>query len=236
MIDQMKISNSRLFDIHEGKSAPVTAEELGGIKVASDGFSVSDLKVLNIPFRTKDDKSDFSSACQIRISANLDVQSLSYLSWDDDHLYLLAKVVDKNFFNGKSGTDIWDGDCLELWINDFQFGITAVGTKRESYNYFWTGKEDGRIQTTFQLDEDMAQQADVKMIGGSVQSPGWIVTAAIPWNLFPEGKPAEGKPFKLALGFDYADGKSTGRKGQIYFPKGWRHADKNTFQDAILTK
>ena len=236
MLEPVKISNTRLPDIHAGRLSPVTLGELGGLKVASDGFMVSDTKQIKIPFRNHDQKPDLFFAVPMVIAANTDIRALIYFSWDKNNLYLLAKVVDEHFYNAKSGADIWDGDCLELWLNDLQFGFTAVGKDRQPHGYSWTREKTGLAKTTFMTTDDLGKDADIARQFGPLKTSGWILTATIPWNLLPEGQPAVGKPFKMAVGFDYADGKSTGRKGQIYFPKGWRHGDKTTFQNAVLNK
>lgn len=68
-----------------------------------------------------------------------------FTKWDDEHLYILADVYDDVFYNGFSGSNMWQGDCLQVSIDadnddsvgysadDYELGFAKTGVGNECY-------------------------------------------------------------------------------------------------------
>lgn len=143
-----------------------------------------------------------------------DLSADIYLLWDDQNLYLAAKVTDDApFMNSKDGPDIWDGDCLET-----VFGMDEKADPQRLY----FGKQD------YQLGLSPGNNKDIKPgewfwrrddyregieVAAKPWDKGYILEAKIPFSVLGGFKPEVGRKF----GFDVAVDDGDKNKREIQF-------------------
>jgi hypothetical protein len=144
-----------------------------------------------------------------------DLSSQFMVGWDEEALYIAARVFDDEYVQNAAGENIFEGDSLEILLDtdvagdyylealngdDFQLGITpgspAPGAATEAYLWF--------------PSSEAARAQGVKAIG-SASDNGYRVEAKIPWDAF--GVRAQtGRHFGFA--FSVSDNDRSGRNVQ----------------------
>ena len=54
----------------------------------------------------------------------------AFVKWDNDHLYVLADVYDERFLQEYTGTNMWQGDCIQLSLDPLNDGKNDNGGYR----------------------------------------------------------------------------------------------------------
>lgn len=54
----------------------------------------------------------------------------AFVKWDNDHMYLLADVYDERFLQEFTGTNMWQGDCIQLSLDPLNDGSNDGGGYR----------------------------------------------------------------------------------------------------------
>ena len=153
-----------------------------------------------------------------------DLSALAFVGYDDEFFYLAVRVTDDVLFFGRNGGDIWQTDCVELWINDAQIGF-AIDANGELIVTVWSGG----------LDASAIHLAIVEEVNG------YTVEAAIP--AAEVGLVLDltaGTEFMLAIGVDDSDIETASGSGvpsdrsQIYYPASWAWRQTDTYAPAIL--
>ncbi|MFA5164825.1 MAG: sugar-binding protein [Candidatus Omnitrophota bacterium] len=139
-------------------------------------------------------------------SGKEDLSADIYMLWDDDALYVAAKVTDDvPFDNSKEGPDIWDGDALEIML--------GLDDKADPKRMFF-GKKD------YQIGISPGNEKDIKAgewvwrrddyVGGievaSVRwDKGYIIESKIPFKALGGFKPEVGRKIDFDISVDDAD-------------------------------
>jgi hypothetical protein len=124
------------------------------------------------------------------------------IGWDEDNLYLGVRVIDDVYVQDAAREEIFKGDSLDILIDtnvsadyysqrlsndDYQLGLSPgspnPGDETEAYLWFPKDRE--------------GREEDVK-IASRAKEDGYIVEAAIPWDVF-NTKSYEGAHFGFAL-------------------------------------
>jgi len=166
-------------------------------------------------------------------SGDKDLSAIAYLMWDQEFLYVGAKVVDDDWTNKQTEANLWNGDAVEAWINGNQVGVTLLNDASDPAACCWKGSMSTDFDFVLKFVDNIGNDKDMEAIATSVKGAGgYVVEAAIPWqNTGVEAK--AGTSFKLAIGVDDADDGSA-RLAQIYYPITWKWGQVNTFADAVL--
>ena len=141
-----------------------------------------------------------------------------FLNWDDENLYIAAKVFDKVHFQdcttGDRWQDLWDGDGIQMLFDP----IRETRTSRECYNELCfartstTGEElVWRFRTIFNRGVHRMQTPK-----RAIRRDGEVTLyeIAMPWQeILPDGmKPEAGKDYGIAFGVNDNNGEGfTGR-------------------------
>ncbi|MBN1803641.1 MAG: hypothetical protein JW837_00175 [Sedimentisphaerales bacterium] len=105
-----------------------------------------------------------------------DLSAEFYVLWDDEKLYMAVVVKDDKLFMNKTGGDIWNADCVEVF-----FATTnAVSGHEEHYQYGFNANGD----TWNWCNMDSAGQSAIDYLEvASVETPdGYICEAAIEYG------------------------------------------------------
>lgn len=133
-------------------------------------------------------------------------------SWDEDYLYIAARVIDDAYVQNATGENLFKGDSLEILIDtdvssdfylerlnsdDYQLGISPgspdPGDEPEAYLWY--------------PQNQAGYRGNVK-IGATYSSDGYRVETAIPWSTFGI-KARSGKHFGIAFSVSDNDTRKT---------------------------
>lgn len=152
-----------------------------------------------------DDKS-FEKLQYFEYGGKDDISADIYLLWDDENLYVAAKVTDDaSLDNSKEGPDIWDGDALEVLLGmdgkadpgriyfgkgDYQIGLSPGNNKDIKPNEWIWRRDDynGGIE-----------------VASKPQEKGYAIEAKIPFKILGGFKPEVGKKFDFDIAVDDSD-------------------------------
>lgn len=168
-----------------------------------------------------------------------DLSANFMLGWDEDYLYVAAKVKDENYVQRSSGKNLYKGDCIEILLDtsvakdfyleklskdDFQLGISPGSPKpgKDSEAYLWYPEEHA------------GGKSGVK-IGSTLLDGGYRIEAKIPWDVF-RTDPEDGAHYGFA--FSVSDNDKSGESIQqsiISITSKRDMLDPTTWGDLVLT-
>lgn len=135
-----------------------------------------------------------------------DLSADIYLLWDDENLYVAAKVVDDvPFLNNQEANEIWDGDCFEVVLGmdetadperpiygkgDYQIGLSP-GNNKDIKPSEWVWHRD--------------DYAGGIVVASMSAEGGYAIEAKIPFQVLGGFKPEPGKKLDLDVAIDDAD-------------------------------
>lgn len=130
-----------------------------------------------------------------------DLRADIYLLWDEENLYVTARVFDDvPFVNNNEGSDIWNGDCLEVTLGtdekadlkrvyfvkgDYQIGLSP-GNNKDIKPSDWIWRKDDHM-------------GGIEVASRKVER-GYLIESKIPFKVLDGFKPQVGR----AIGFDIA--------------------------------
>lgn len=130
-----------------------------------------------------------------------DLRADIYLLWDEENLYVTARVFDDvPFVNNNEGSDIWNGDCLEVTLGtdekadlkrvyfvkgDYQIGLSP-GNNKDIKPSDWIWRKDDYM-------------GGIEVASRKVER-GYLIESKIPFKVLDGFKPQVGR----AIGFDIA--------------------------------
>ena len=152
------------------------------------------------------DNGSFEKLQYFEYGGKNDISADIYLLWDDENLYVAAKVTDDvPFDNSKEGPDIWDGDALEVLLGmdakadpgriyfgkgDYQIGLSP-GNNKNIKPGEWVWRRD-----------DYKEGIEV---ASKPWEKGYIIEAKIPFKVLGGSKPELGKKFDFDIAVDDSD-------------------------------
>ncbi len=138
------------------------------------------------------------------VSSEDDLAGAFGFQWDDEHLYLVARLEDDALLNERRDADIWKDDCVEFFIDpgddgfawgnpgDFQIGLAPAegGTALRKWSWFQQGDPEENITGAIR----QLASAD----------SGCVIEAAIRWDYLGI-EPETGRQFGLSAAFHDVD-------------------------------
>lgn len=131
-----------------------------------------------------------------------DLSGSVYLMWDEQYLYMYAKVTDTfPMTNSKTKGDIWNGDAIEIVLPGYQIGFgTGDGRANKPSIWIWQKRRSpngGEIYASRMSDPT-----------------GHIIEAKVPWKEMGGVTPKAGTNIGFDIALDDADEKWE-RKAQL---------------------
>jgi beta-mannanase len=130
-----------------------------------------------------------------------DLSAKIYLMWDDEFLYMYAKITD-NFplTNSKTKGDIWNGDAIEVTVPDYQIGF-GTGDGRANQPSIWIWRNN--------------KPSSGKILAAKTLKPtGYVLEAKVPWKEIGSIAPKAGGSIGFDIAVDDAD-QTWARKQQF---------------------
>ncbi|MEJ2703801.1 MAG: sugar-binding protein [Sedimentisphaerales bacterium] len=102
-----------------------------------------------------------------------------YVMWDDVNIYIAAVVKDDTLSMNKTGGDIWNADCVEVF-----FATTnAVADHSEHYQYGFNA--DNQRWNWCNMDGAGSIEPDYLQIASAITADGYICEVSIPYGQMP---------------------------------------------------
>ncbi len=166
--------------------------------------------------------------------------SASYMvGWDEDYLFIAAKIKDDKYVQRSSGKNLFKGDSIEILLDtsvsndyyldklskdDFQLGISPGSPKPgdDSEAYLW-------------YPEAYADEKHEVKIGTMQVDEGYRIEAKIPWDVF-RTEPEKDAHFGFVFSISDNDKSGESIQQSIISSDGNRDLlDPTTWEDLVLT-
>lgn len=132
-----------------------------------------------------------------------------FYMWDDQAFYAGLRTLDQKQANPAPDDKLWGGDAVE-WYFDTRRGddFRAIAWGPGAVHMYWTGYDGADVKPRWCLRPDMLQVIPGKGIEVSARrtSYGAEVEFKLPWENFPDFKPARGEVIALDAELCYSDG------------------------------
>ena len=150
--------------VHPTTGEPLVIECLRGTPDAIDG-DLSDWKLEAMIPAVLDVEGQINSG-QASWDNPEDLSGEFYLLWDDENVYIAVIVKDDTLSQNKTGGDIWNADCIEIFFST----LNAVAGHEEHYQYGFDFQE----QTWNWCNIDSAGQSAINYleVGASLTDDG----------------------------------------------------------------
>lgn len=169
-----------------------------------------------------------------------DLSSSYKVEWDEDYLYIAAKVADDVIVQTQKGVNLYKGDSIELLFDaavqsdyyanyltsdDYQIGVSVgrggIGNDMEGYLWF---------------PSDRATSTKSVLFGAKSWAEGYRIAAAIPWKIFGV-TPAVGRHYGFVFSVSDDDSSSGGKQQSMVSSDPYRNLlNPMTWGDLVLVK
>lgn len=163
-----------------------------------------------------------------------DLSAEIFLAWDEDHLYLAAKVKDDRFCQEFSGADSWQGDSVQISFDTSNDDSSELDEGDYEYALALTPKGPEAFRLSVEEGRMRGEEVDVPLFIEVLPEEGLhIYEVAIPWSQLKPFRPEEGR----ICGFNVVvnDNDGEGPKGWIAWTPGIRESkDTSFFGDLVF--
>lgn len=196
--------SGKLVMVEEGSYTPLAKKAIAVDGVLDDLSAIQDI--------------DWGSEGRVQMAdynGPEDLSGTAWWTWDDDHLYLSAKVHDDVFSQTSIGDQIWNGDSIQFAVSAgtpgesgewYEYGIALTPEGPQVYRWMTAaGKAPGPVAG-----------ANLKVTRDET-SKDTIYELALPWDELAPIVPSDGI---LSISFLVNDNDGQGRKGWIEWGSG----------------
>jgi hypothetical protein len=99
-----------------------------------------------------------------------------YVMWDDENIYLATVMRDDSISTNKSGGDIWNADCIEVFFST----TNAVAGHDEHYQYGFNA--NNQIWNWCNMDGDGSREPEYLQLAAITTDDGYICEVAIEYG------------------------------------------------------
>ena len=138
-------------------------------------------------------------------------------AWDDENLYIAAKVKDDKHYQNNRSSRVWSGDCIQFAVTDGGPLPISRSMDVSALNEFAISADDKGpfIFSWCSRDAGVQENAKIAVMGGDGEI---IYEVALPWDSINIPKPFPGK--KLGLSFVVADNDGDSLRGWLEWTPG----------------
>ncbi len=124
-----------------------------------------------------------------------DFSMVFYTLYDDENFYFAALVIDDDVITKNTGADIWQDDCIEIWLDDAHDSTTPVMFAEDDYQIGFSPQSDGRKSTESYVWRNPDPEPVMKSmkVASSLTGKGYIIEASIPIKVLNELDPKSQK-------------------------------------------
>lgn len=129
------------------------------------------------------------------VSRPEDLSAIVYTLWDAKQWYVAAVVTDDQVVTQHQGADIWQDDCVELWLDCRHDAVTHTLFQDDEYQLgFSPASPGGRNQAlAWAWRNPQTQRVTAAMHVASAALPGgYVLEAAVPWDVLRGCEPSVG--------------------------------------------
>ena len=102
-----------------------------------------------------------------------------YVMWDDQNIYLAAVMKDDTISTNKSGGDIWNADCVEVFFST----TNAIAGCDEHYQYGFNA--NNQKWNWCNMDGDGSREPEYLQLAAVTTADGYICEVAIEYGRMP---------------------------------------------------
>jgi hypothetical protein len=132
-----------------------------------------------------------------------------FYMWDDTAFYCGLRTLDTRQFNGSDDAHLWGGDAVE-WYFDTRRGeeFRGIDWGKGAVHMYWTGYDKAEIKPRWCLRPEYLDAIPGKGIevGARKTANGAEIEFKLPWENFPNFKPAVDEMIALDAELCYSDG------------------------------
>jgi hypothetical protein len=168
-----------------------------------------------------------------------DLSSSFRLGWDNQYLYVAAKVHDDKYVQNSTGSNIYKGDSIEVLLDTDFYG--DFYSQQLNYDDYQLGISPGNPDTKgtkeafLWFPRDISGSRSHVKIGSDMWQSGYRVTAAIPWSTFGV-TPYAGEHFGFVFSTSNDDNDANPEQDSMVSSDPGRHlTNPTTWQELILS-
>jgi hypothetical protein len=132
-----------------------------------------------------------------------------FYMWDDTAFYAGLRTLDTKQFNGSDDAHLWGGDAVE-WYFDTRRGenLRGIDWGKGAVHMYWTGYDKAEVKPRWCLRPGYLDAIPGKgvEVGARRTAYGAEIEFKLPWENFPNFKPALNEVIALDAELCYSDG------------------------------
>ena len=101
-----------------------------------------------------------------------------YLLWDDVNIYMAVVMKDDKLSMNKTGGDIWNADCVEVFFST----TDAIATHTSTIHYQYGFNANNQKWNWCNMDGTGSIEPDYLQVASAITADGYICEAAIPYG------------------------------------------------------
>jgi len=107
-----------------------------------------------------------------------DLSGEFYMLWDDENIYMAVVVKDDKLSQNKTGGDIWNADCIEIFFST----LNAIPTGDHSEHYQYGYNANNQTWNWCNMDSGGQSAIDYLQVASSITGDGYICEASIEYG------------------------------------------------------
>lgn len=169
-----------------------------------------------------------------KVKDDSDFSMVFYTLYDDENFYFAAVITDDEVVAKQKGENIWQDDCVEIWLDDANDSNTPIMFADDDYQIGFSPQSDSRKSTETYIWRNPDPEPVMKSmkVASALTGKGYIIEASIPIKVLNELDPKSQK----VIGFNISvcDVDKDGVWTHITW-SGKMHSDPRQFGELYFT-
>jgi hypothetical protein len=165
--------------VHPTTEEPLVIDCLRGTPDAIDGdLSDWNLEAMTPAVLDAQEQLSGDSANTASWDSPEDSSGEFYLLWDDVNIYIAVVMKDDKLSMNKTGGDIWNADCIEVFFST----TDAIATHTSTIHYQYGFNANNQTWNWCNMDTGGGIAIDYLQVATTITADGYICEAAIPYG------------------------------------------------------